>query len=153
MCLIVDNNITGDLLADPPDAACAKVLDWVTKPLRDGALVYGGRLAREYDGSPRMRKLVLALQKRGRAFLIPSEIVDAEEVRLAEGGSLRSDDGHVVALARVSGTRLVFTRDLALMSDMEDRALVADPPGRVYQTEKHARLLRHSPGCPQARAK
>lgn len=47
----------------------------------------------------------------------------------------KSDDPHIVALALVSGARLLYSNDRDLMDDFRDQKLIGDPPGRVYSTD------------------
>ena len=44
-----------------------------------------------------------------------------------------SDDTHVLALALVSGARLLYPNDAALIKDFKNRRIVANPGGKVYQ--------------------
>ena len=60
----------------------------------------------------------------------------------------RSDDEHVLALAVVSGARLLYTNDTALIADFKNREIIANPRGKVYSTAvsnrvtaTHRRLL------------
>ena len=52
---------------------------------------------------------------------ISDEAVDSEAETLQSQGVCRSDDEHVLALASVSGARLLFTNDNALQDDFRDQ--------------------------------
>ena len=63
----------------------------------------------------------------------------------------RSNDAHVIALARVSGARLLFTNDRELQSDFKNRQILG---GNIYTTLRsenvtstHRRLLGRSDLC------
>ena len=65
-----------------------------------------------------------------------------------------SDDPHIIALAQISGARLLYTNDLALQRDFRKRDLIADPRGKVYSThrrddytEAHRKLLSNRTLC------
>ena len=87
---------------------------------------------------------------------IADEVVCAEIRVLKEQGIYRSDDEHVLALAGVSGARLLFTNDPALEKDFKNRRIINSGKGRgrVYTTRPteqrphknvtstHKRLLR-----------
>ena len=73
-------------------------------------------------------------QRVGRARAISDEAVDSETETLRSQGICRSNDEHVVALAKVSGARLLFTNDNALQDDFRDRRIVGGTRGRVYTT-------------------
>jgi hypothetical protein len=83
----------------------------------------------------------------GRAHLVDGSTVDAEEARLRAAKACTSDDEHVVALARMSGARVVCTEDHALWHDVRDKKLLDRPRGRVYRTARHKPLLHHDPAC------
>ena len=50
----------------------------------------------------------------------------------------KSDDEHVLALALVSGARLLYTNDPALIDDFGNREIVASPRGKIYTTARNA---------------
>jgi hypothetical protein len=55
---------------------------------------------------------------------------------------LRSDDPHVLAVALVSGARVLFSFDAALCDDFRDRRIIKDPRGKILRSEPHVRRLR-----------
>jgi hypothetical protein len=73
--------------------------------------------------------------------------VNAEESRLIAEKLCASDDEHLLALARVSGARVVCTEDHGVWIDMKNKELVDTPRGRVYRTAEHVSLLHHDSGC------
>ena len=56
----------------------------------------------------------------------------------------RSDDPHVLALARVSGVRLLYRADKDLIADFKDKRFIDNPRGRVYSSAANASLLARS---------
>ena len=82
----------------------------------------------------------------GRLIQYEDAKVDAEELRITSGHQIDSDDPHVIALARISGARLLFSRDIALHSDFCSRAVLS-PRGRVHQNRSHRHLLRGARQC------
>lgn len=143
MCLIVDANVSHLVFCTSRGRDAAPIWRWL---LRDGAIVYGGRLASELARNGTARTLLRELNRSGKAVLVASSAVAAEEVAVASLGLCESDDPHVIALARASGARVLYTHDRALMNDFRNPGLVA-PKGSIYQRAKHARLLRHRRGC------
>ena len=76
------------------------------------------------------------------------ESVRERERTIRNEGLCESDDPHILALAQISGARLLYTNDRALQRDFGRRDLIADPCGRVYSTlrrndytQTHRRLL------------
>ena len=122
-------------------------MEWLTK--KDGCLVYGGRLADELRRIDNARRLVLVLQRAGRARLIDKYELEVEEMNLKRTGLCQSDDLHVIALARVSGARTLCSKDAHLCRDFKNHKLISNPRGSVYRTatKAHKKLLRHTSSC------
>ena len=70
----------------------------------------------------------------GQARRIDDNPVDAATETLRRRQICRSDDEHILALAQVSGARLLFTNDRALQDDFTDRRIVGGTRGRIYTT-------------------
>lgn len=154
MCVIVDANALSAVFAEPTQDDFQALVDWLFKGA--GALVYGGRLLNELERVSQARRAVAALNRAGRATQVPAPDVDSEERRLSSK-ALKSNDGHVIALARVSGARTLCSGDIALQADFRNPGLIGQPRGHVYwpagspkRRPQHARLLRHTTSCPRA---
>ena len=52
----------------------------------------------------------------------------------------RSNDTHVLALARVSGARLLFTNDDDLKRDFANPDIIPGTPGQIYTTNRGRRV-------------
>ena len=115
-------------------------------------MVLGGKLLTELTGgddqtgSKNFRKWLLQARRFG--FVIePEGDVHGETVSLEatvdqRGNALcRSNDTHVLALARVSGARLLFANDGALIEDFQDNDILRRPSGKVYPTTNHHGFL------------
>jgi predicted nucleic acid-binding protein len=144
VCLIVDANLAGAIFKASPDPELAPVIDWLRK---DGRLVFGGLLRAELMRLVTLRGLLVELQRQGKALRIPDADVAREETAVLATGHCVSNDGHVVALARVSGARTLCTHDRDLQTDFRNPRLVSKPRGSIYQRRNHARLLRHTSSC------
>ena len=77
----------------------------------------------------------------GRAESIPADRFAADERALTARPDLRSDDAHVLALARKTGVRLLYTGDRDLIEDFKDKQFIDRPRGKVYTRAENARLL------------
>ena len=141
MCIIVDANKLGEFLAEPAHEDAEPIRRWLHRPRGAGALVYSteGKFASELGNEAR-RKLADYLRA-GRARLVPASRFAEDEARLNASGMLRSDDPHVLALARASGARLLYTGDQDLIADFKDRRLIGTPRGRIYSGSANANLL------------
>ena len=66
------------------------------------------------------------------------EVVDDHATGLVGKEVCKSNDPHVLALALVSGARLLYTNDAALIDDFGNPEIVAKPRGKVYTTARNA---------------
>ena len=139
MCLILDANLASRAFGVPTHEDFLAIIDWLTSDKKDGKLVVGGQLATELNKVTAARRFVRALQQAGRARLIPEQEANTEAAKIQ--GSCLSNDAHVIALARVSGARILCARDKRLHQDFGNPILISNPKGHVYQTQQHVLLL------------
>lgn len=141
MCIIVDANKLGTFLADSPDADSEPIHRWLGHRNAKGVLVYstGGKFGAEL-GLQARKKLFVYVQA-GKAHLIPPHRFADDADQLQASGKLRSDDPHVLALARASGARLLYTADGDLIADFKDRDLIDSPRGKIYSNAGNSDLL------------
>ena len=57
---------------------------------------------------------------------------------------MKSNDPHILALARASGARLVYTGDGKLIADFKNKRLIDGPRGKIYTGASNVRLLNRS---------
>jgi PIN domain len=145
MCVIIDACLAGEAFGKPPSADMRPVIDWIFK--KNGHLVYGGQLATELERLGRARRLLLELLRSGRARLLPNAALAEEGEILRRTNLCRSNDVHVLSLARLSGARTLCTSDRNLQRDFKNQQLIAKPRGKVYTARNHASLLRHTTSC------
>jgi hypothetical protein len=143
VCIIIDANVAHKMAAETEDAK--PVVDWVTEG--DGHVVTGGKNWTELFAVTKLRRWLRALSQAGRLQQIAREDVAAQQAIVEATNLCVSDDPHVVALARVSKVRLLYSEDQALHTDFQNRELVPTPKGRIYQVKEHKHLL-HSRHCP-----
>ena len=136
MCAIVDANVRDQVFGDAESEAGKFFLDWLFKP-NGGTLALGGRLRSELSDCGRNHSFLRAfnqLRLTGRVKDIADEVVDTETEILKASRICRSNDAHVLALARVSGARLLYTNDQYLQDDFNNPQIVNDPRGSVFTT-------------------
>ena len=140
MCAIVDVNVLGEVFGSAQTEAGKYFYDWLDK--RRGILVTGGKLKDEADKNANfaneLRERIIA----GRARQVPDADVDAETVILDAMNVCESDDEHILALARVSDTRILFTNDDALQNDFRNPSIINNPRGQIYTTAVHTDVRR-----------
>ena len=152
MCAIIDNDVSHQVFGTNPTGPGLFFRNWLGRS-NGGIIVAGGRLFRELIQNPNFRSFFEARQQAGRAIRIPDSVVDAAEAEL-QSVDTRSNDKHVLALARVSGARLLFTNDRALQDDFRNPRIVPGVRGRIYTTVErndvrrtHRDLLRRNDLC------
>lgn len=84
----------------------------------------------------------------GKIRDIERSVVEQRTQELRERNACESDDAHVMALAQISGARLLYSNDKTLQNDFRSRFLLSAPSGKVYSTrvsrkfgKTHKRLL------------
>lgn len=145
MCIIIDANRVGEFFTeDLYRGEFAPIADWIEH--RGGILVYGGKLKAELLRSDAARRRLRVWNQAGRARDIDDQRLVDEERAVHALGLCRSEDEHVIALARCSGARVLCTEDNNLMRDFRNIHLVPRPQGKIYRNRSHQRLLQHH-GC------
>ena len=134
MCAILDNNVRHEVFGDcdTQTPAGKYFLDRVERSA--GKLVIGGELRRELSEYKCFLNWLRTATRRNVVRSIDDKRVDDETRTLREQGDCLSNDEHVLALARVSDTRILFTNDVALQKDFTDGNIINDPRGQVYTT-------------------
>ena len=117
MCAIVDANVRDEVFGESKSPAGAFFLDWLTTGR--GRLVVGGKLRAELADNQNFRVWLSQAVQAGRA-----RSIDDSEVESATGDVLaesvcQSNDPHIIALARISGVRLLYTNDGLLQDDFK----------------------------------
>ena len=156
MCAIVDTNVVGELWDGGRSAAGQCFRRWVEGP--SGRLVVGGQIRQELGSSSAARWLQ-ELDRAGKLTRVDDSRVDRQAARLrsvpaSDPSSCRSDDHHVIALAQISGARLLYTNDGVLQDDFKTKRLIDGPRGKVFSTLEnrdftpgHRRLLANRSLC------
>ena len=141
MCIIVDANRLGTFLGDPPNEEAAPIRHWLERTRRPGTIVYstGGGFKKELGN--KAREKLEAYVRAGRARIVPADQFKDDEEHLRASSDPRSDDPHVLALARASGARLLYTGDGDLMRDFKNPKLIRQPRGKIYSGAANANLL------------
>ena len=138
MCAIIDNDVVHQLFGDNPTEPAVHFFRWLSRR-NGGILVVGGRLYRELAQNPNFLQFFTDRFQAGRARRVDNLIVEAEESRVRRMQT-RSNDTHVLALARVSGARLLFTNDDDLKRDFANPDIIPGTPGQIYTTNRGHRV-------------
>lgn len=141
MCVIVDMNVASTVLLNPTDKTFAPVRDRLFGTKRPIRLVYGGQLVEEYSKNRALRRSLFKLKQAARVFQVNDGVVKIETKNLRNSGVCRSNDAHIIALARVSKARVLISLDDDLIRDFKNARLIDQPRGKIYKQPSHSRLL------------
>ena len=143
---IVDANVVGELFSGNSGDAGPKLLEWIERGR--GWLTYGGKNREELRENETFRDWADNAVRYDRLRRVDDGVVRDETKRLirvkanSSKVTYRSNDPHVIALARVGGARLLFTNDGKLHKDFTNSGLIRDPRGKVYTTRLDRRKRR-----------
>lgn len=118
---------------NPDDEDMEPVRKWLNS--RNGKLVYSNteKFRREWNKGG-MARWVLE-RSRANQFKLVSKGVQKKENELK--GELRSNDEHIIGLARIADVKLLVSGDRRLIEDFKGQV----PRGKVYRTQSHKHLL------------
>ncbi len=142
MCAIVDANVANEVFGPSQSEAGEKFYDWINAGSE--RLIVGGKLLEELkDGSPTFREWASTLGEAGKMRTMNEDQVNAKAEAIK--GKCVSDDSHIIALAQISGARLLFTnesseREKRLGEDFKNRDLINRPRGKIYTTRTNQRF-------------
>ena len=145
MCMIVDANRLGVFLSRRESENVKPIYNWLNN--KNGKIVYstGGKFKQEVK-EPARRALV-ELARSGKASVVSERRLKPEKERLINESNHKSDDTHVLALALVSGARLLYTADQDLRNDFKrgkwksGRFIIGNPRGKLYTGKGNSNLL------------
>ena len=117
----------------------------------------GGKLRKELSRTPAKAWMQQAIAS-GRMTIVDEQQVNSREEEIRVAGSCVSNDLHIIALAQISGARLLYSNDNSLRRDFQNDDLINGPSGKIYSSKKsnkwgggyrkldsgHKRLLREN---------
>ena len=148
LCIIVDANVGHTMFSRQPTEAGRTVRDWIKKG--SGRLIFGGQNAAELFHTNAAKKWVHEAWRAGKARQVRSEAIEHERSLLEHIAAVSCNDAHVLALARASGARVLFTEDNNLIRDFKDTTIIPKPRGWVFRKPDHRKKLFSSKAWSQA---
>lgn len=149
MCAILDANVVTIVFGGNCPPAAQEFRSWIESGR--GRLAIGGLLRRELSSNETFRSWLQQALLGGRIKSVPDGLVDREADELTVQAACESNDQHIVALARVSGARLLYSRDQNLREDFKNPNLLSNPKGKLYPESQGSKcrrwLLRQSHIC------
>ena len=120
-----------EVLGDQRTDAGREFLAWIYSA--KGRLVVGGKLMDELSkASGRFEDWAKDIWQAGKLQIVKPETISKGEAEIMKNKKLRSNDAHIIALALVSGARLLYSDDGALQDDFKDTALLPRPKGKIF---------------------
>lgn len=144
MCVIIDANVAHEFGSIPPHRGARPVMEWIAN--KNGRIAIGGKLSEELFKT-RIKRWMLELIRNGSAVQYPNDKINSEAGGLDRAGSCTSDDSHIIALARRSGSRLLYTKDAKIQQDFKNKRLLDRPRGKIYSSRRNQDLLERCPQC------
>ena len=132
MCAIVDTNVAHEVFGADLPLAGERFFNWIEKGSE--RLVAGGKLLDELGASEGFSEWARIAVSAGKMRIVPKDKVNTKTAEIENQGGYESDDPHVLALAQVSGARLLYSNDAALQKDFKSKHLIDKPRGKVYST-------------------
>lgn len=134
MCAILDTNVAHEVFGSNGKGATEagdEFFEWLNGG--KGKLVVGGKLKQELDqGVPTFREWSSRARLAGKLVSIDDNCVNNKTEEIKRRDDLKSDDPHIIALAQVSGARLLFSNDRDLHKDFKNPHIIND--GKIYST-------------------
>ena len=149
MCAIVDANVSHQVFSENRPPAGEEFFKWLNRG--KGRLVVGGKLRLELYQT-RFHLWEREAFRRGFIQEFNDEEVVEKALELRDSRACKSNDAHVIALAQISGARLLYSNDVLLQRDLKNNDLLDNPDGKVYSTRitrkftKARRKLLNTPG-------
>ena len=147
MCAILDNSTRDEVFGNAPTDRGRLFYEWINQG--QGRLAIGGsKLREELGGSTRQpgsinfrRWLPAAIRLGFVTQPDDDEMVDMAARDLEARRICLSDDPHVIALARDTGARLLYSNDEALRQDFTNRAIIDGVRGKIYPNTGYREFL------------
>ena len=134
MCAIIDASVLTEIVGDNRTPAGIGFLDWITNG--EGKVIYGGsRQLAEYKKVSGFAELIEELDRQNLARQLDKSEVDSISDSLVKQHPLRSKqkDSNVLAIAILSGARMLFSNDKPLHEDFKNTSIIS-PKGKVFST-------------------
>ena len=138
MCAILDSDVTNQVGTPSRLGAAQGFYDWLRS--RRGGLVYSDKFLKEQifikSINNDAKNMIRQFEQSGIAIRVdPAEMEKERKYLLSVADDITAkEDIEILALARASGARLLFTNDRKLQKDFKNSLLINSPNGRIYTT-------------------
>ncbi len=139
MCAILDADILYEVFGTKTTKAGSLFLTWINKG--KNRLVVGEALLKEINNRSFTIWLNTAEQS-GKVLRMDEEkdsIIDKKKRELE--AKIKSDDPHIIALAQVSGARMLYSGEEALHADFKNNKFLKPTGGHVYPRKEKRKVI------------
>ena len=133
--MILDANQWNNFL-NSKDKDMEPVHKWLEN--KNGKLVYSThkKIKEELDNVPKMKNRLNTYRQAGKAQLIDPKKVEEKINDIKRSYELKSNDPHILGLAKASDTKILCSNDKKLHEDFKKII-----NGNIYQNKSHQHLL------------
>jgi len=132
MCMILDNNTWGDFLKQNSDMQ--PIHNWLEQ--KNGKLIYSNHQGFQ-ELSKKYQRRLKEYRRAGKAHLVSLEKVEKAIKEIKKNHNIeRSNDPHILGLAKASNVTVLCTKDRTLHKYFKNTI-----GGNIYQNKNHKRLL------------
>ncbi len=138
--MLIDTNIWGEFFKKTKDSQ--PIHNWIKN---GGKLVYSNHNQIKKEMGSLIKKFSQSQKqaRRNPLKIIPKEKLEAEIKSIKKTYPLKSDDSHILALAKAGGATLLYSKDTNLRADFKKII-----KGKIYKNKTHEHLLTQNT-CPQ----
>ena len=135
MCAVLDASVSGEVFRPNREPIADLFFEWMNRPSPHPRLIVGGEQLRELRRNADAARWLENGIRAGRVVLLDPRCVEAKTRELEQRRDVQSDDPHVLAVALLSGVRVLFSNDVKLQADFKNPAIVNKPAGRIYTSQ------------------
>lgn len=138
MCAIVDASGANDVFGKNRPEIGIAFFEWIEA---HGRIFTGGKLTMEIGVlCPRFLKWAEEAERTRKLVKISRSKIDTEANAISKRRGLRSDDAHILAIARVGEARLLYSNDKSLLEDFVDSRFIRRPKGDTMTSDRGGEL-------------
>ena len=134
MCMILDADMWGRFPEEKKDKDLLPVRKWLEK--QNGKLVYSDHEQFQKELTKDYKETLKGYFQSGKARFFPKKEVEREITVLRKNSNPKSNDLHILGLAKIAKVKVLCTGDKKLHQDFKD---ILD--GSIYQKAEHRHLL------------
>ncbi len=144
MCLVIDSCVFSKVFNknDKKHFKFEPISEWILKG--NGSVIYGGTKFANELGLKKLQLLKL-LKDAGKAVSIENGVIDTEERVVSNliPDTEDFDDPHIIALLRISKSRIICSDDKRMFPYIKDERLFKSRSSqpRIYQNTRNRRLI------------